>query len=321
MPTYDFSAVGFLVLDVLGRYAERMPDPGTATFIDEVTMTVAGTAGATAVDCAILGLKGQISARIGRDPMGDFLASDMQRHGLDLGLLQRDPAVQTACSMLPIRPDGSRSAFYAPGTSRTFRPTEAEVERILDARIVHLGGTGFLDAFDGAPSETLLRRAKALGRTTVFDLIQAGPETVPLVLPLLPHIDYFVPSIHEASAMAEKDDPAEVARWFKARGVKNAVLTLEGEGCFVDPAEGPAFHLPAHAIDVVDTTGCGDSFTAGIIAGLAHGWPLRDCARFANTVAAHVAMGLGSQGRLASFQQTRAAMDDWPLREVPARFA
>jgi sugar/nucleoside kinase (ribokinase family) len=316
MPTYDFSAVGFLVLDILGRYAEGLPAPGTATFIDEITMTVAGTAGATAVDCAILGLKGQIAARIGRDAMGDFLAADMARFGLNLDLLQRDERVQTSCSMLPIRPDGSRAAFYAPGTSRTFRPTEAEVERILDARIVHLGGTGFLDAFDGAPSVDLLRRAKALGRTTVFDLIQAGAETVPKVLPLLPHIDYFVPSIHEAAAMAGASDPAEVARWFKARGVKNAILTLEGDGVYVDPEEGAPFHLPSHRIDVVDTTGCGDSFTAGIIVGLAKGWPIRDCARFANTVAAHVALGLGSQGRLSSFEETVEAMDSWPLRET-----
>ncbi|OSP54800.1 carbohydrate kinase family protein [Pseudoruegeria sp. SK021] len=316
MPTYDFSAVGFLVLDVLGRYAEDLPPPGGATFIDEITMTVAGTAGATAMDCAILGLNGQIAARIGRDAMGDFLAADMARVGLNLDLLQRDATVQTSCSMLPIRPNGVRSAFFVPGTSATFLPTAAEVDQILDARIIHLGGTGFLDAFDGAPSVELLKRAKALGRNTVFDLIQANAETVAKVLPLLPHIDYFIPSIHEAAAMAGDTDPAAVARWFKARGVKNAILTLEGDGVYVDPADGAPFHLPSHQIDVVDTTGCGDSFTAGIIVGLAKGWPLRDCARFANTVAAHVALGLGSQGRLTAFDDTRAAMDSWPLREL-----
>ena len=321
MPTYDFSAVGFLVLDVLGRYAEDLPPPGGASFIDEITMTVAGTAGATAVDCAILGLKGQIAARVGRDPMGDFLLADMAKYGLETGLVQIDERVQTSCSMLPIRPDGSRAAFFVPGTSKTFLPTEAEIERILDAGIIHLGGTGFLDAFDGAPSLALLKRARELGRTTVFDLIQANPETVSKVEPLLPYIDYFVPSIHEAAAMAGRDDPAEVARWFKDRGVGNAILTLEGDGVYVDPAQGAAFHLPSHQIDVVDTTGCGDSFTAGIIAGLAQGWDIRECCRFANTVAAHVAQGLGSQGKLASFEATRAAMDVWPLRTKQEEYA
>jgi sugar/nucleoside kinase (ribokinase family) len=314
MPAYDFSAVGFLVIDVLCRYASEMPPPGGATFVDEATMTVAGTAGATAVDCAILGLRGQIAARVGRDAMGDFLLAEMRKFGLDTGLVQFDEVAQTSTSLLPIRPDGSRAAFFVPGTSRTFLPTEVEMQRILDARIIHLGGTGLLDAFDGAPSVEMLRRAKALGRMTVFDLIQANPATVAKVTQLLPHIDYFVPSIHEAAAMAGVGEPAEVARWFKARGVKNAILTLEGDGVYVDPEQGEPFHLPSHRIDVVDTTGCGDSFTAGVIVGLAKGWDLRESCRFANTVAAHVALGLGSQGKLASFDATVAAMNSWPLR-------
>ena len=277
-------------------------------------MTVAGTAGATAVDCAILGLKGQIAARVGRDAMGNFLLSEMRKFGLDTTLVQIDETVQTSTSLLPIRPDGSRAAFFVPGTSNTFLPTETEMERILDARIVHLGGTGLLNAFDGTPSARMLERAKSLGRTTVFDLILASPDAVPKVLPLLPHIDYFIPSIHEAAAMAGKSEPAEVARWFKERGVGTAILTLEGDGVYVDPAEGDPFHLPSHEIDVVDTTGCGDSFTAGVIVGLAKGWDIRETCRFANTVAAHVALGLGSQGKLASFDATFEAMNTWPLR-------
>ena len=89
--------------------------------------------------------------------------------------------------------------------------------------------------------------------------------------------------------MAGMEDPAAVARWFKDHGVGNAVLTLEDEGVYVDPLEGDPFHCPAHRIDVVDTTGCGDSFTAGIIAGVSKGWDIRQSARFANAVAALVA--------------------------------
>lgn len=314
MYTYDFSAVGFLVLDVLGRYAEELPPPGGATFIDEITMTVAGTAGATAVDCAILGLRGQISARVGRDAAADFLLSDMKKYGLNTDLVQVDQNVQTSCSMLPILPDGSRTAFFVPGTSKTFSPTQEDLDCILDAKVVHLGGTGFLDAFDGDPSLVMLKRAKEKGCITVFDLIQATPETIEKVLPLLPYIDYFVPSIHEAAAMAGTKDPVDVAAWFKEHGVKNAILTLEGDGVYVDPQDGDPFLLPAHQIDVVDTTGCGDSFTAGMIVGLVKDWDIRKSASFANTVAAHVAQGLGSQGILSSFDETLQANQAWPLK-------
>lgn len=314
MAKYDFSAIGFLVLDVLCRHADEMPPKGGATFVDQMRMTVAGTAGATAVDCAILGLKGQIVSEVGQDDMGDFLVGKLQAFGLDTELVSRHETVQTSMSMLPIGTDGARSAFFVPGTAETFSLDTKGIDAALDADIIHLGGTGLLKSFDGAPSLELLKRAKALGRKTVFDLILANPETVEKVEPLLPHIDYFVPSIEEAAAMAGRHDPADVATWFKERGVKNAILTLEGDGVFVDPADGDPFHLPSHQIDVVDTTGCGDSFTAGIIVGLAKGWNLKECAGFANAVAAHVARGLGSQGTLTSFDTTVRNMNAWPLR-------
>lgn len=315
MPAFDFSAVGFLVMDVLCRGADEMPPAGGALFVDQIHVTVAGTAGGTAVDCALLGLKGQIVARVGEDDMGDFLVTRMQRFGLDVGQVQKDTSVQTSTSMLPIDSKGVRRAYFVPGTSRTFTLDAAQMDAALNAEIIHLGGTGLLDSFDGAPSLEFLKKAKALGRTTVFDLILADSNTIEKVAPLLPYIDYFVPSIVEASAMAGRDEPSEVARWFRNQGVGNAILTLEDEGVYVDPREGDAFRCPAHRIDPVDTTGCGDSFTAGIITGIAKGWDIRQSARFANTVAALVASGLGSQGILTSFDETIAAMQSMPLRD------
>ena len=81
-------------------------------------MTVAGTAGGTAVDCALLGLNGQIVARVGEDDMGDFLVSRMSRFGLDVAQVQRDPSVQTSTSMLPIDSKGVRRAFLCPAHRR-----------------------------------------------------------------------------------------------------------------------------------------------------------------------------------------------------------
>lgn len=316
MTTFDVSAVGFAVLDVLGRPVTRIPEGGRADFIDEIRMTVAGTAAATAVDCAILGLKARMVSTVGEDDMGDFMIAKMQRFGLDCQLVRRDGSVQTSATILPVRPNGERPALHVPGTATTFKVAGADMAAALDARIIHIGGTGLLKSFDGAPTLDFIKRAKALGRVTTFDLIQANPETVALVEPLLPYIDHFVPSIDEASQMAGLKEPADVARWFKARGVKNAILTLGGDGVYVDPEVGDPFHLPAHDIKVVDTTGCGDSFTAGIIVGLTRGWSLLESARFAGAVAAKVAMGLGSDGTLKSFDDTVEAMNTWPLKSA-----
>ena len=314
MTTYDVSSVGFAVLDILGRPVTRIPEGGRADFIEEIRMTVAGTAAATGMDCAILGLKTRMVTTVGADEMGDFLVSKMQSYGMETSLVRRDSSVQTSATILPVRPNGERPALHVPGTAATFSLANADIDAALDAQIVHLGGTGLLKSFDGAPSLAFLKRAKDLVRTTTFDLIQANPETVELVKPLLPYIDYFIPSIDEAAEMAEVKNPTEVARYFKDHGVKNAILTLGGDGVYVDPAEGAPFTLPAHDIDVVDTTGCGDSFSAGIIVGLTKGWDIRECARFASAVAAKVAMGLGSDGKLTSFDDTIDAMNTLPLK-------
>lgn len=316
MTTFDVSCIGFHVLDVLGRPVTAIPPGGRAAYIDEICMTVAGTAGATSVACAMLGIRTRSVTTVGSDDMGDFLVAKMKGYGVDCELVSRTGNVQTSATILPVRPNGERPALHVPGSANAFTVSAADLDAALDARIVHVGGTGLMKAFDGEPTVALLRRAKALGRITTFDLIQATPETIALVEPCLPYLDYFVPSIDEASEMAGRSDVAEVARFFQARGVKNCILTLGAQGVYVAPEQGEPFTLPAFDIPVSDTTGCGDSFTAGIIVGLTKGWSLPETARFASAVAAKVAMGLGSQGRLTTFDDTLEAMRTLPTRHA-----
>jgi sugar/nucleoside kinase (ribokinase family) len=74
-------------------------------------------------------------------------------------------------------------------------------------------------------------------------------------------------------------------------------------------------------VPVSDTTGCGDSFTAGVIVGLVKGWDLAKIARFASAVASQVAQGLGSQGKLESFDDTMKAMDSLPTKRPSRAYA
>ena len=314
MTSFDVSSVGFYVLDVLGRPVSAIPEGGRAAYIEQIAMTVAGTAGATAVDCAILGLKTRAVTTVGTDDMGDFMVGKLVGHGIDCAMVSRDGSVQTSATILPVRPNGERPALHVPGTAATFMLADEDIDAAIDADIVHVGGTGLLKGFDGAPTLKLMQRAKQAGRITTFDLIQATPETAALVMPLLPHIDYFVPSIEEAEQMSGRSDPAEVAAFFKERGVRNCILTLGSKGVYVSPESGAAFSLPAYDIAVSDTTGCGDTFTAGVIVGINKGWDLEQTCRFASAVAAQVAMGLGSVGKLTSFNTTLKLMAELQVK-------
>jgi sugar/nucleoside kinase (ribokinase family) len=313
--TFDVSSIGFHVLDVLGRPVTAIPPGGRSARLEEICMTVAGTAGATAVACAMLGIKTRSVTTVGTDDMGDFLVTKMKGYGVNCDLVGRTSAVQTSATILPVRPNGERPAWHVPGSTAVFSIADADLDAALDARIVHVGRSNSLKAFDGEPTVAVLRRAKELGRITTFDLIQASPETLAQIEPYLPYLDYFVPSIDEASEMAGTRDIAAVAAFFRARGVKNCILTLGAQGVYVAPEHDAPFTLPAFDVPVSDTTGCGDSFTAGIIVGLTKGWALQECARFASAVAAKVAMGLGSQGRLISFDDTLQAMQSLPVRQ------
>ena len=258
---------------------------------------------------------------VGDDDLGEFMVSKMEKFGVDCSLVKRVSGTPTSATILPVRPNGERPALHVPGTAAIFNVAEADMDPHSTRTSFMSAAPDLLKAFDGEPTLRLLRKAKALGRTTTFDLIQANPETIALVEPLLPHIDYFVPSIDEASEMAGLSDPAEVAKFFKSKGVKNCLLTLAGDGVFVASETGPSFHLPAFEVPVSDTTGCGDSFTAGVIVGLVKGWDLKATARFASAVAAKVAQGLGSQGKLASFDDTMKAMNSMTEKRPSRTYA
>ena len=97
-----------------------------------------------------------------------------------------------------------------------------------------------------------MKEAKERGCITTWDLIGATEETIAIVKPLLPHIDYFMPSIEEASIMCGLSQPEDVAKFYLDGGVKNCVLTMGGEGSlFMNNKE--KIITPAFDIEVVDT--------------------------------------------------------------------
>ena len=238
----------------------------------------------------------------------------LEKHGIDTTLMQRIGGVPTSATILNVRPSGERPALHARGASDHFDIAPETYDRVFAAPIVHLGGTGLLAKLDGPRSAEILREAKARGRTTTWDLVGARPETAKLVDPLLPHIDYFMPSIEEAEIMCGRSEPEDIARHYLDLGVTACVLTMGGEGVFFAHTDGTRLHAPAYDIEIVDTTGCGDAFDAGFIAALHHGMDLETGLRFAQAAAGLVAGGLGSDAGNVSYQHTIECMKTWNIK-------
>lgn len=303
---YDVSVIGLYILDVLGRPVTRIPDRGGIDFIEEIRLTVAGTAGGTVIDTAKLGLRSLAVGAVGTDEKADFVLATMEKHGIDISAMQRLEGVPTSSTILNVRPNGDRPALHVRGASDHFDVPPAAYDQVFAAPIVHLGGTGLLRKLDGEPSRVLLREAKARGCTTTFDLLGTNPRTLAIVEPLLPFVDYFMPSIEEARDMAGQATPDDCAKFFLDRGTTCCVFTLGGDGAFLAHRDGTTLSVPAYAINVVDTTGCGDAFDAGFITALHHKMDPEASMRFAQAAAALVASGLGSDAGIVSFEATQA---------------
>ena len=310
---YDATIVGLYVLDILGRPVSEIPKGGDLAYIDELRLTVAGTAGGTIIDCAKLGLSTLAVGAVGDDEKADFVVSVLEKFGADTAGFERIKGVPTSSTILNIRPNGERPALHLRGACDHFLPPKKEKLDIFDCKVFHLGGTGLLKKLDGSVSVELLKDAKENGCITTWDLIGATESTIDIVKPLLPHIDYFMPSIEEASIMCGLDDPNDIAKYYLDNGVTNCVLTMGGEGSlFVNKDE--TIKTPAFDINVVDTTGCGDAFDAGMITSLINNFDLEKSLKFATTTSGLVATGLGSDAGIIDFDDTINKMNTLKIK-------
>ena len=305
---YDATIVGLVVLDVLGRPIEKIPEGGNLEYIEELRLTVAGTAGGTVIDCAKLGLSTLGVGAVGDDEKADFVISTLEKFGVDTSGFERLKGIPTSSTILNIRPNGERPALHLRGACDHFLPPPKDKINIFDCNVFHLGGTGLLKKLDGPVSVQLLKDAKENGCITTWDLIGATEQTINIVKPLLPHIDYFMPSIEEASLMSGLNDPKDVGKFYLDNGAKNCVFTMGGEGSlFINNSE--LIKTPAFDVKVVDTTGCGDAFVAGMITAIVKGFDIEKALNFATITSGLVATGLGSDAGIISLDDSLEKMN------------
>jgi sugar/nucleoside kinase (ribokinase family) len=111
----------------------------------------------------------------------------------------------------------------------------------------------------------------------------------------LQYLDWFLPSYDEAVMLCGERDPARIATAFMSKGVKNVVIKLGAEGCFIAEREKTGYRVPAlKNIVVADTSGAGDAFCAGFLAGLTQGWEGQRCAGLGNALGALCVTEIGT---------------------------
>ena len=213
------------ILDVLVCPVSEIPPEQGTVLVEQMRMTAAGTAAGTALTFAKLGAAVRTAGAIGTDPAGDLLLSLLGSAGIDTSLVVRKTDVPTSMSVLPIRPSGERPSLHLLGANLAYTLDDVDWDAVAAADHIHLGGTEML----GPDFATrILRHAKENGATTSVDLIA----------------------------------PVGKCRRLLDTGAGMLAVTCGADGALVVSMEGTQ-QVPAFAVDAVDTTGCGDAFSAG----------------------------------------------------------
>lgn len=291
MTPMTVAVVGVHVLDTHVIGVESIPSGSDGQLVETIRMSPAGTAGGTGVVLSRLGATVRSFGAVGTDPVGDTLLSLLAREEVDTTGLVRKDEVQTSASVLPVRPDGDRPAWHCIGANGAFTLDDLPLESLAGITHLHLGGPEFLG---GQVAATLLEHAHALGATTSVDILAPGdPGMLAMFVEALPHTDYLLPNDEQVLGFTGATSVAAGARAFLDRGVGCVAVTRGAEGALVATPDA-MIEVPAYDTDVVDTTGCGDAFSAGFLRGLSLGRDLRSAAALGCAVAAQVAQGLGT---------------------------
>jgi sugar/nucleoside kinase (ribokinase family) len=261
-----------------------------------------------------MGLKTLAVTGVGDDLMGDWVIQRLQHFGVDTSTVQREKGWKTSSSIVTTRRDGSRPALHMKGATGNFYVTDEMISKVTDTKVFHVGGVGLMDRMDGGRTAEVMQVAKERGATTTVDVFAGSPKDLPAVASVLPHTDYFMPSIEEAQALCGLTDYSETANFFIDLGVKACVLTLGGDGAYYHDRSGRNFRIPAFDISVKCTCGCGDAFNAGFAVGLVNGLAIEDIVRLAQATSALNATGLGSQAGVIDYRHTLDFMRSTPSK-------
>lgn len=309
----EIICVGILCVDALGKPVDSLPEKGKLKLVDDITLQVGGCAANVSIALAKIGLPVAVIGRIGKDKLGGILYDLLKNEGVEVRGLKIDESVSTAASLVMISSDSERSIVHSMGANRHFCFEDIELDFIRNAKILLVAGTFLMPGFDGKGTEKLLKFAKDHHVLCCLDTAwDSTGEWMNKIEDCLPYLDWFMPSYEEARKLSDRTDLSQMAEFFASKGVKNIIIKLDRQGCFVMPQNEKGVIIPSFSrIDVKDSSGAGDSFCAGFLAGLYHQWDVRKSALFANAVGAHCVMEIGTTKGIKSMNEILRFIKDY----------
>ncbi|MEM7189995.1 MAG: adenosine kinase [Pseudomonadota bacterium] len=309
----DLVAIGNAIVDVVTQVpdeflAENGVDKGVMTLIDEeramalyaamppATEISGGSAANTAAGAAAIGAKAGFLGRVRDDQLGRIFAHDMRAIGVEYPGPILPDGPETSRSMILVSPDGERSMNTFLGSSVGLVP--ADIDEALMARANWLYLEGYL--FDTPEAKEAYSRAIAAtksggGKTsvTLSDPFCVDRHRADFRRLIREDLDLFFANEAEVLSLYETDD-LDAALAQVGTEVEAAAITRSAEGAVVVRGD-QRTQVPAGVVNVVDTTGAGDLFAGGFLAGLAQGADDARCAAMGCAAAGEIISHLGAR--------------------------
>ena len=314
-PGLDILALGNAIVDVLSHTDDRFLldqalSKGAMQLIDEAraeslygmmgpaVIVSGGSAANTAVGAAALGARTGFIGKVRDDELGRLFSHDLVATGVGFGVTPSHDGPATARCFVLVTPDGERTMNTYLGACQTLGPDDVDEATVKSARIVYL--EGYL--WDPPAAKAAFRKAVAIAheagnkvalslsdpfcvdryRAEFRELIRDGS------------VDILFANQHEVKSLYETADEDSAVAMLRQENVL-AVVTRSAEGALVVTRDGTETVAASPVDKVVDTTGAGDLFAAGFLAGLSKDLSLRDCARLGGIAAAEVIGHVGAR--------------------------
>jgi fructokinase len=281
-----------------------------------------GAAANVAVGLARLGVASAFMGKVGDDPFGHLLAGTLEREGVDVTPIRFDPRARTALAFVTLAADGEREfLFYRhPSADMLFTPEEVDRDAIQAAKIFHFDSISLAAPQSRLTALFAADQAAKAGKLISYDvnlrlMLWASIEEARAgVMEGLSRAAVVKLSDAELEFLTGGTDPGDIRARLWHPGLRLAVLSLGERGC-IAVTECSEIVVPSVKVKPVDTTGAGDGFVAGLLAGIArHADVLDDAAelaelcRYANVVGAITTTHRGAIPALPTASQVDALL-------------
>ena len=306
------SIFGLIVADLIAEPMDlrRPPPAGGLALLHSISLTTGGNVCNTGVAMAKLGMSVAAAGLVGGDVLGSAVVDRMKRAGVDTSAVFTRDDAQTSSTVVAVEPGGERCFFHVPGVTTlldavAFRRCMPVFAR---SQFVQVGYFGLLPALTPELPELFAELRRTAPETRIALDTVNPPASADLLQPILPHLDVFAPSRTEAAALTGQASPREMVAAFRRHMPRGLIgIKLDAEGCYLDDGR-TAVTVPSYPIQVVDTTGAGDTWFGGLLAALIRRMPLEQAGRFANRAAADCCTALGASAGVRSFDETFARL-------------